>query len=397
MAELDSALFPTSDASRVFLSFDPSASRFLGAGWSHPEKQARWMTGPESTLVLYPLAFQSGCRLFLDLMPIAGTRSLPPQRLEVIVNGYEVGRFAVEQPQRRTLTCEVPEAAVAGKAAVSIVFRHPDGASPASVLPGSHDVRHLCFYLYDLFLQQHTAAHLARRHGLSNALEGPIARSVTTTTEGGHPSDAELAIAFESLGNDCELGFVQRQLGAEPISLLRFAAMPLLHLVRGLRSNFQGLADESSFRLHTDGYAELIGIDDRYKLEYHTAKFRPDADPVSLRPSEMMRQRYLAKKLIEDLEDAAKIFVVKDKHGLPSDHLLMLKDAVQVRGPGVLLWVDVADEAHPAGSAEVIMPGLMKGYLDRFANLPEGPHTTSLDSWRMMLANAHALWSRARP
>lgn len=396
-SEPDIALFPTRDVSRLFLSLDSSATRFLGAGWSHPEKQARWMVGSESTLVLYPVALQNDCTLFLDLMPIAGAHPLPPQRLEIFVNGYEVGRFATQHAQRRTLACDVPGAAVAGKAAVPIVFRHPDGATPASVIPGSRDVRHLCFYLYDLFVQDHTVAHLARRSDLAHALLHPTARSAIMSSERGRPSDAELAVAFESLGNDCELGFVQRQMGAEPIGMLRFAGMPLVHLVRGLQLNFEGLADEPSFRLETDGYSELIGVDDRYKLEYHTAKYRPDADPVSLRPSEMMRQKYLAKKLMEDLEDAEKIFVVKDRYGLPSDHLLMLKDAVQARGSGVLLWVDVADEGHPAGSAEVIMTGLMEGYLDRFADLPEGPHTTSLDSWRMMLGNAHALWGRARP
>lgn len=396
-SEPDVVPLPSSDPSRLLISLDPSATRFLGAGWSHAEPQARWMTGAESTMMLDPSPFQGDCTLYLDLMPIAGSRPLPPQRLDILVNGHEIGRFALGHAQRRTLVCEVPEAAIAGKAAVSIVFRHPDGATPASVISGSHDGRHLCFYLYDLFLQDRTAAHLARHHDLRNALSQPIARSAATRGEGDRLTDAELAVAFESLGNDCELGFVQRQMGAEPIGFLRFAGMPLIHFVRGVRSSFEGLAEEASFRINTDVYAELIGVDDRYKLEYHTAKYRPDADPVLLRPSEMLRQKYLAKKLIEDLEDAEKIFVVKDKLGLPGDYLLLLLDAVRSRGPGVVLWVDLADEGHPSGSAEIILPGLMKGYLDRFANLPEGPHTTSLDSWRNMLDNAHALWDLARP
>lgn len=397
MPELDVALFATGDESRLLLSLGPLADPFVGAGWSHAEAQARWMTGSESTLMLGSIPFQGACTLYLDLMPIAGSLPLPPQRLDILVNGHSVGAFALEHAQRRTLVCDVPGAAIARKAAVSVVFRHPDGATPASVIPGSHDGRHLCFYLYDLFLQDGTAAHRARRHDLSTALQSPIARSVTAVADAEGPPDADLAANFESLGNDCELGFVQRQLGAEPIGLLRFAGMPLVHLVRGLRSGFEGLAEDVSFRMETDVYSELIGVDDRYKLEYHTSRYRPEADPALLRPAEMVRQKYLAKKLIEDLEDAEKIFVIKDKLGLPGDYLLLLLDAVRARGPGVLLWVDVADEAHAAGSAEVIMPGLMKGYVDRFANLPQGPHTTSLDSWRTMLGRAHALWHLARP
>ena len=355
------------------------------------------MTGLASTLLLGPLSFQGDCTLYLDLRPISGSRPLPPQRLTVKVNGFEVGRFAVERLQRQTIVCEVPAKAIAGKAAVSIVFHHPDGATPTSVIPGSHDGRHLCFYLYDLFLQDCDAVHLARRRDLLQALGNPVARSGRAVLGGDALPDADIAVAFESLGNDCELGFVQRQLGAEPIGLLRFAGMPLIHLVRGLRSGFAGLAEDATFRMQTDVHSELIGVDDHYKLEYHTAQYRPDADPESLRLSEITRQKFLARKLIEDLEDAEKIFVIKDKNGLPGDYLMLLMDAIRALGSGVLLWVDVADNIHPVGSADVIAPGLMKGYLDRFANLPEGPHTTSLESWRLMLRNAHALWGRARP
>ena len=385
------------DASRLMLSLDAPSTRFLGAGWSHPEPQARWMTGTESTLLLDCLPFTNDCTVFLDLMPIAGVVPLPPQRLDVLVNGYEVGRFALEHAQRRTLACAVPGSAIAGKAAVSIVFRHPDGARPASILPASHDGRHLCFYLYDLLIQHHTAANVERKTAFLARLADPIAKSAPPTSDEHVPSDVELAMAFESLGNDCELGFVQRQLGAEPLGLLRFASMPLAHVVRGLRSGFEGLGNDASFRLFADVYSDLIVVDDRFKMEYHTSKYLPAADPISLRSSEMVRQKYLAKKLIEDLEDGEKIFVVKDKHGIPVDYFLMLMDAVQARGPGVILWVDLADDTHPAGSVEVVMPGLMKGFLDRFANLPEGPHTTSLDSWRTVLMKARSLWRLARP
>ena len=38
----------------------------------------------------------------------------------------------------------------------------------------------------------------------------------------------EMLLEFESLGDNCEFGLVQRHFGAEPISLLRFAGFEIL-------------------------------------------------------------------------------------------------------------------------------------------------------------------------
>jgi hypothetical protein len=59
-------------------------------------------------------------------------------------------------------------------------------------------------------------------------------------------------------------------------------------------------------------------------------------------------------------------------------------------GPATLLWVVPAEAGRPSGSVEVLMPGLLKGYIDRFA--PEdNAHDLSFDGWLQLCANAHAL------
>ena len=49
-------------------------------------------------------------------------------------------------------------------------------------------------------------------------------------------------------------------------------------------------------------------------------------------------------------------------------------------GPATLLWVVRAERDRPSGTVEVLMPGLMKGYVDRFAP-DDNAHDLSFDGW----------------
>src|ERR1700679_3995741 len=55
---------------------------------------------------------------------------------------------------------------------------------------------------------------------LRRTLGGPVLRQLSSV----RAEATALMYRFENLGSDCEFGFVQRHLGAEPLSLLRFAA-----------------------------------------------------------------------------------------------------------------------------------------------------------------------------
>ena len=41
-------------------------------------------------------------------------------------------------------------------------------------------------------------------------------------------NDRDLVFAFESIGDNCELGMLQRHVGIEPLGLLRFAGAQVL-------------------------------------------------------------------------------------------------------------------------------------------------------------------------
>ncbi len=65
-------------------------------------------------------------------------------------------------------------------------------------------------------------------------------------------AEHELVLQFESLGDNCELGLVQRKLGAEPLGMFRFAGAPLGHLLCAMRSRFEGMADPAHVRVQPE-------------------------------------------------------------------------------------------------------------------------------------------------
>jgi hypothetical protein len=212
-----------------------------------------------------------------------------------------------------------------------------------------------------------------------------------------------LLLQFEALGDNCEFGLVQRQGGAEPLGLLRFAGFHipidrrLGRLIEALDRGFEGLGRPGTVRVEAQGEAgrrEYMVCADSYDLVYHSFQREGEVDPLALRQQEERRLEFLRRKLIDDLADAEKLLVWKSN--LPHDRadIARLLDRLRRFGPNALLWVETADEAHPPGSAEQLGEGFFKGYVDRFA--PYGQATDiSYPSWFAMCEAAHRLWRPA--
>jgi hypothetical protein len=96
---------------------------------------------------------------------------------------------------------------------------------------------------------------------------------------------------------------------------------------------------------------------------------------------------FLRRKLLEDLEEASKVFVYRGMHRLPQPLVLRLVAAMRAYGPTTLLWVEREDSEHSAGTVDWVAPGLLKGYIDRFAPA-ENAHALSIDCWVAICRNA---------
>jgi hypothetical protein len=79
----------------------------------------------------------------------------------------------------------------------------------------------------------------------------------------------------------------------------------------------------------------------------------------------------------------------------PQVLIMRLVEALRVYGPAELLWVTLHDSEHPPGTVEAVAPGLLKGYIDRFAP-GENAHALSLECWIALCRNALAL-QHSRP
>ncbi len=246
------------------------------------------------------------------------------------------------------------------------------------------------------------------RQGLNGAQLGLLSvadASIRVAGASSRTEAAELMMHFESLGGGdnqgCEFGLVQRALGAEPLGLLRWTSVEPDDLIAALDAQFAGIGDpeQTITEIQGDGkHGEYFVIDTKYRTLNHSGV--APSEMAGDRVGEFLKRRfkYLANKLIADLEDGHKIFVYrKITRDLTDDEIARLHSAIRRYGEATLLYVRYADEAHANGTVECPAPGLSIGYIDRFAfdrSLNRGALPTT--SWLTLCRNAHRLWQESR-
>jgi hypothetical protein len=301
----------------------------------------------------------------LDLAPFVWREKLPVQRLIVSVNGRELGHFDIRSIT--TVECLVPSELFAGQEHMMVAFRHPDAARPSRV-NGVSDDREIALAFEQLIIYSQP--------------DGPDVGTL--------PLD-RLMLEFESLGENCEFGLVQRHYGAEPLDLLRFASAPLPVLLSALRARFDGIGDWDQIDVRvSSNQQEYLVFDKRFGLLYHPWVLVGAAAVEDIRRREARQLPRLRRKLIEDLEEARKIFVYHGMRRLPEPLIRRLAMAMRAYGPTTLLWVELYDPDHPSGTVENLGGGVLKGYIDRFAP-GDNAHDLSLEGWTLLCRNAYRI------
>ncbi len=184
----------------------------------------------------------------------------------------------------------------------------------------------------------------------------------------------ELMLQFESLGDNCEFGLVQRHFGAEPLGLLRFAGFHipvekrLPALLNALEARFEGLGQPGTIRIDIEGpNEEYIVRETAYDLMYHTFITRKEISIDQVRKMEEKRLSLLRRKFEDDLRNPRQILVWKSNAGNSLDEMRSLYNALSSLGSHVLLWVARATGNRSPGEVHVIEGALLQGYVDRFA------------------------------
>jgi tetratricopeptide (TPR) repeat protein len=214
----------------------------------------------------------------------------------------------------------------------------------------------------------------------------------------------EMIMQFESLGGrglGCEFGMFQREFTAEPLGLLRWADMPYDGIIYALENRFEGvgLPENTLVFVNRENARPEYCSRDLRGFMYMRAFVYEDEMPIERMEKQALRRLiFLRKKLIADLESGDKIFVWRlTERNLTNGELDRLHAAVRSYGNNVLFYVRYEDDLHPNGTVEIVKPGLMIGYMDRFKMAPDGvlAATPPSGSWSVICQKAHSLWQEA--
>jgi hypothetical protein len=197
---------------------------------------------------------------------------------------------------------------------------------------------------------------------------------------------AELAACFESFGDDCEFGFLQRRCGAEPLGYFRFSNPGHDVILKAVTSRFDCFADTTELELdQQQPRREWIVVDRVHGLREHTFIFEGDKEEHTIRVQQMRRLAFLRRLAAGNLAEGNKIYVIKSGHGSLTTNICgRLSTALQAAGPNILLWVEPGEDV---GFVEQLGAGLFRGTIDRLTIQPDAPRF-SLAGWLAVLTGA---------
>jgi hypothetical protein len=204
------------------------------------------------------------------------------------------------------------------------------------------------------------------------------------------PTDTALLKRFESIGPNCEFGFVQRYAGVEPLGLFRFSAVPADMFVRAARERFKGVEIPESIEIFEDiATKEWFSRIEPYGFIFHTGQFVGATNPETVKQEQKRRLPFLVRLFLHELETARRVFVRAGASTL--EDITAISDAIGAYGRGVILWVTLSDEQNAPGSVRRVSDRLYIGYLDRFWTMDNNRFNGRLDQWMSICRNANAM------
>ena len=344
-------------------------------GWSTPESGSVWAINSRSHIEVQVAERHPFYVLVLAMSPVA-----KPQTVSFWCHGHFLQTSPVRH--RVAVSVVVPHALVQD-GQIRLTLAHYDGVD-VSTLIGGTDVRVLSVEITRL------------------SLYGASGLSVELAVQADLLAPDKLFSRFQSLGDTCEFGFCQRTYGAEPLHLLRFAGIGLAQLLIGLASGFRDLASLDHISYWMSGHVDDAEEDLEYMVQHslyglnsHSFRSRKSIGGEEFRLETQKRLARMQRMFLEDLEDAEKILVLKRNHALSAQEIAPVWSCLRGHGDNTLLYVVPAEGRHLPGSVEWKAPGLLCGYMDRFA--PERDiHDISDQCWLSLCRNAYALWQARR-
>jgi hypothetical protein len=353
---------------------------YLREGWARVEVNWTWTSGKRALLEWPPI---SGDADHVLKIHIAGVYKGSPQRLSVSVNDTLVGMVLCRGPAGYEFF--VPAGVLNSRDRIDVVLDLPDACRPVDN-GESADNRYL-----GLRVAKFEMRPIAR--SLQNlAIPAPAADDLPGVLE-----QRAALLDMAALGSNCEFGFVQRYVGAEPMNLFRWSSVPRDKLIAAVEKRFAGLTARDALEVKINANGEFVVEDKVYGTRHHTFVHAFQGGVLErVQKNEYVRVGVLCKALLEELRDHNKLFVYHDAGASEVADIRRLVQALRKYGNNTLLWIVGAPSVEQIGETRQIEPGLIRGFVSGFQTGPINPISPHLQSWVKVACRAHQIWTRAK-
>ncbi len=204
-------------------------------------------------------------------------------------------------------------------------------------------------------------------------------------------AEQELASRFESLGFNCEFGFVQHDCGWRRGGLLRWAVAMPGPLLKNLRNGFEGIYEWDNLVVRNP----KMVTDTASGLGFHTAMHSKDGAFVHdederrrIHEDERSKLLFLRDRLLEQLAEGRQMFVYKYNPGIEPELVQKLARAIARLGPGRLLHVEAAETPEQIGTVTHAGGNLYLGYVEKLWWRDPEPANVDYAGWRKLMQSA---------
>jgi hypothetical protein len=197
---------------------------------------------------------------------------------------------------------------------------------------------------------------------------------------------------FESLGDNCEFGFVQRANGYEDGALLRWSISPLDKLILCLDNNFKDFYVFDNLEPSAPDMVRDTGTGLMFHTQMHSIDGRfvlGDAVRQDIYAKEKSKMDHLLDKFRRRIQQPGTICVYKRNSGTTDDEAQRLQRSLNGLGQSTLLLVKSTDDKARWGTVERSPLGFVVGLLDEFAPYFAADQV-SIRVWNALLKNAYA-------
>jgi hypothetical protein len=196
---------------------------------------------------------------------------------------------------------------------------------------------------------------------------------------------------FESLGDNCEFGFVQRANGYEDGGLFRWSISPLEKLILCLDANFK---DFYLFDNLQPSAPDMV-CDSATGLMFHTQMHSIDGQFVldhgarrEIFAREKSKMDHLLYKFRRRMQEPGTICVYKRNSGVADSDAERLQQSLNRLGPSTLLVVRSTDDHARWGTVEQSNSGFLLGLVDGFAPYFAADQV-SIRIWNLLLQKTY--------